>query len=49
MENFDGTIGKITATVLRCGLKPDTKVQLVVSERIQSVVCATDIHERARV
>ena len=30
MENFDGTIGSITATVLRCGLKPTTKLQLIV-------------------
>ena len=31
MENFDGTIGRITAAVLRSGLKPNTQVQLVVS------------------
>jgi hypothetical protein len=31
MENFDGTIGKITAAVLRSGLQPDTQLQLVVS------------------
>lgn len=30
MENFDGTIGSVTATVLRCGLKPTTKLQLIV-------------------
>lgn len=30
MENFDGTIGSITATVLRTGLKKDTKLQLIV-------------------
>ena len=31
MENFDGAIGRITAAVLRSGLKPNTQVQLVVS------------------
>ena len=31
MENFLGTIGSIAAGVLYAGLKPDTKVQLVVS------------------
>lgn len=30
MENFDGFIGKITASVLLCGLKPTTQIQLVV-------------------
>lgn len=30
MENFDGTIGKITAAVLRSGLRPNTQLQLVV-------------------
>jgi len=40
MENFDGTIGKITVTVLRCGLKPDTKVQLVSADDIGSVAAA---------
>lgn len=31
MENFDGAIGRVTAAVLRSGLKPKTQVQLVVS------------------
>jgi hypothetical protein len=31
MENFDGTIGKITAAVLRSGLQPSTLLQLIVS------------------
>ena len=31
MENFDGTIGNITTTVLRVGLKPTTKLQLIAS------------------
>ena len=31
MENFDGTIGKITAAVLRSGLQPNTQLQLIVS------------------
>ncbi|KAG5643310.1 hypothetical protein DXG03_001194 [Asterophora parasitica] len=31
MENFDGTIGSITAGVLKAGLKPTTTVQLIVS------------------
>ncbi|THG92505.1 hypothetical protein EW145_g8694, partial [Phellinidium pouzarii] len=30
MENFDGAVGRITATVLRVGMKEDTKIQLVV-------------------
>lgn len=30
MENFDGTIGSITTTVLRTGLKKDTKLQMIV-------------------
>ena len=31
MENFDGTIGKVTAAVLRSGLQPNTLLQLIVS------------------
>ena len=31
MENFDGTIGKITTAVLRSGLQPNTLLQLIVS------------------
>lgn len=31
MENFNGTIGKITSAVMRCGLQPTTKQQLIVS------------------
>lgn len=30
MENFEGTIGSITAAVLKSGLKPTTAVQLIV-------------------
>lgn len=30
MENFDGAIGSITTTVLKVGLKKDTKLQLIV-------------------
>ena len=30
MENFDGAIGSITTTVLRIGLKKETKLQLIV-------------------
>jgi len=30
MENFDGTVGKITTAVIRCGLQPTTLVQLIV-------------------
>ena len=30
MENFDGTLGRVTLSVLRVGLKKDTKLQLVV-------------------
>ncbi|KAF8584823.1 NAD(P)-binding protein [Ramaria rubella] len=40
MENFDGTIGKITAAVLRCGLKPTTPIQLVAAEDIGHVGAA---------
>ncbi|KAH8101418.1 NAD(P)-binding protein [Cristinia sonorae] len=40
MENFDGTIGKITATVMRCGLQPDTKLQLVSADDIGRVAAA---------
>lgn len=31
MENFDGTVGRITAAVVRCGLQPDTLLQLIVT------------------
>lgn len=31
MENFDGTIGRITTTVLSVGMSPNTKLQLIVS------------------
>ena len=34
MENFDGTIGKITAAVLRSGLQPNTLLQLVVGHSL---------------
>ncbi|KAF5376279.1 hypothetical protein D9615_008517 [Tricholomella constricta] len=38
MENFDGTIGSITAGVLKAGLKPATTIQLVAAEDIGHVV-----------
>ncbi|GJE96616.1 NAD(P)-binding protein [Phanerochaete sordida] len=34
MENFDGFIGRITLSVLRVGLKKDTKLQLIAAEDI---------------
>jgi len=34
MENFDGTIGRITAAVLRSGLQPNTLLQLVAVDDI---------------
>ncbi|KAF8514794.1 hypothetical protein JB92DRAFT_2829879 [Gautieria morchelliformis] len=37
MENFDGTIGKITAGVLKCGLQPTTKQQLIAADDIGHV------------
>ncbi|KIP04115.1 hypothetical protein PHLGIDRAFT_76496 [Phlebiopsis gigantea 11061_1 CR5-6] len=40
MENFDGTIGSVTATVLRCGLKPTTKLQLIAADDIGRVAAA---------
>ncbi|TCD61456.1 hypothetical protein EIP91_008413 [Steccherinum ochraceum] len=41
MENFDGgLIGKITATVMRCGLQPTTKLQLVAANDIGLVAAA---------
>ncbi|GJE93031.1 NAD(P)-binding protein [Phanerochaete sordida] len=40
MENFKGTIGRITFAVLRAGLKKDTKVQLIASDDIGNVACA---------
>ena len=30
MENYEGTIGTITAGVLKAGLRPETTVQLIV-------------------
>jgi hypothetical protein len=36
MENYDGTIGSITAAVLKSGLSPTTAVQLVVGT---AVIC----------
>ncbi|KAH8114192.1 NAD(P)-binding protein [Phellopilus nigrolimitatus] len=40
MENFDGTIGRITATVLRVGLQKDTKLQLIAADDIGHVALA---------
>lgn len=37
MQNFLGTIGKVTAAVLREGLKPDTKVQLIAANDIGAI------------
>lgn len=36
MENFDGAVGRITATVMRVGLKKDTKLQLIVRPRLNT-------------
>jgi hypothetical protein len=33
MENFNGTMGGITGAILQAGVKPDTKIQLIVSLR----------------
>lgn len=38
MENFNGTIGKITAAVLRSGLQPTTQLQLIVSHSKPSLI-----------
>ncbi|TDL18495.1 NAD(P)-binding protein [Rickenella mellea] len=40
MENFDGAVGTITSTVLRCGLKPDTKLMLLSGEDMGPVAHA---------
>lgn len=40
MENYDGLIGRVTATVLKCGLQPDTKVQLVAANDIGYLAAA---------
>jgi len=40
MENYDGIIGRVTATVLKCGLKPDTKVQLIAANDIGYLAAA---------
>jgi len=37
MENFDGFIGKITTSVLRCGLEKDTTLQLIAAEDVGHV------------
>ncbi|KLO19619.1 NAD(P)-binding protein [Schizopora paradoxa] len=37
MENFDGTIGSITNTVLKCGLQKTTKLQLIAADDIGHV------------
>ena len=33
MENLEGFIGSIAFAVLQCGLKPDTKIELVVRKQ----------------
>lgn len=40
MENFLGPIGQLTATILRVGLKGDTKVNLVAVKDIGTVGAA---------
>ncbi|KIJ39449.1 hypothetical protein M422DRAFT_781028 [Sphaerobolus stellatus SS14] len=40
MENFDGTLGKITAAVLRTGLQKETKIQLINTDDIGHVAAA---------
>ncbi|KAJ7114667.1 NAD(P)-binding protein [Mycena crocata] len=40
MENYDGTIGKVTVGVLRRGLKPTTTIQMVAVEDIGHVAAA---------
>lgn len=46
MENFDGAIGSITTTVLKVGLKKDTKLQLIVrslwivSSELATLMCS---------
>jgi len=37
MENFDGAVGSITNTVLKCGLQKATKLQLIAAEDIGCV------------
>lgn len=40
MENFGGAVGRITATVMRVGLKKDTKLQLIAAEDIGHIAFA---------
>lgn len=47
MENFDGYIGKITISVLRVGLKKDTKMQLIVSRLVVSLSLGTNLSDQA--
>ena len=42
MENFDGAIGSITTTVLRIGLKKETKLQLIVRPTLVVVTYVFD-------
>jgi hypothetical protein len=44
MENYEGTIGAITVSVLKYGLKPTTTVQLVVS-RLSSFDLSIDANQ----
>ncbi|KAG6855248.1 hypothetical protein H0H87_006167, partial [Tephrocybe sp. NHM501043] len=40
MENFEGTVGSITAGVFKAGLKPDTTIQFIAVEDIGRVASA---------
>ncbi|KAI0077334.1 NAD(P)-binding protein [Panus rudis PR-1116 ss-1] len=41
MENLEGFIGKLTVSVLRAGLKPDTKIDLVATKDIGRMAAET--------
>jgi len=49
MENFDGAIGRITAAVLRSGLKPNTQVQLVAVDDIGHIAVTVLLDPEAHV
>lgn len=40
LDNFDGTIGKITTSVLKVGLKKDTKIQFIAADDIGHIALA---------
>ncbi|KAF8808741.1 NAD(P)-binding protein [Phlegmacium glaucopus] len=40
MENFDGTVGKITTAVIRCGLQPNTLLQLIAVDDVGHIAVA---------